>query len=503
MGHPAVFANTNPLTAANASAARDYMYFVGKSDVLRVFKFGVSSKGLPTLSDVANSSLVYGYGSGSPIVTSNGTDAATAVVWEVYSKGSSGVNSVLEAYDVSSAKLSGCSASSPCSLSPIFSARIGTAAKFSVVASSAGRLYLGTRGGRVCGFGAPTAATPLAARTTSLSRTAVNTTTTRTVTITATMTTSVSSVSVATGATNAPAGRNQFKVVKVTVTRKGSTIPKPITSFPVDLGKGDKLNATVTFTPAAPGGTDGTLAVTSQSAKIPVVSVPLTGDGTQPALYAEPGSLAFPLAPDQGVTDVPVGISVPGTVVVSNFGTSTYTITSVKPPAGAFSFTAGGNAPTVGEKLVPGQSISVAVSYTPLTGGSANGSFTITGTSGTTKTSTTVNLSGIGTPAVSEVTAPAVSFGDIPVGKKATLYVHITNTGNTQALIAGTSTLIAPFQAQATPEPGLPFNPSYDLFIPVTFTPRQAGSFSARYTLKWTDLRGRHTLSVLLSGRAK
>ena len=36
--------------------------------MLRVFKFGVTAAGKPTLTDIANSSLVYPFSSGSPIV---------------------------------------------------------------------------------------------------------------------------------------------------------------------------------------------------------------------------------------------------------------------------------------------------------------------------------------------------------------------------------------------------------------------------------------------------
>jgi hypothetical protein len=501
-GHPAVFADTTTLTSANAAAAHNYMYYVGKNDVLRVFKFGVSGSGLPTISDIANSALVYGYTSGSPIVTSDGTNAATAVVWVVYSPGSSGAGAILEAYDVSSTAMTGCSATHQCKLAPIFSAPIGTAVKFAVVATSAGRVYVGTRDNHVYGFGAPPAAAPLAATATALGSTPLSTATTKTVTTTATQATTVTGVSAATGASNATTPTGQFSVTKVTVTKKGKATPVTVT-LPVKLAKGDKLNATVKFIPAAPGDTDGTLVVTSKSAAQPVVRIPLSAGGTQTALYAKPSSEAFPLAPDQGVTDVPVGTSVPGTVVVSNFGTSPYTITSVTPPSGAFSFTPGGVTPYAGQKLMPGQSISVAVSYSPLAPGPANGSFTIAGTSGGPRTSTTVTLSGIGTAAVSKVTAPAVDFGTIPAGKASTLYVHITNTGNTQAQIAGASALPAPFAAQATPQPGLPFNPSYDLYIPVTFTPKKPGKFSAHYTLKWTDMKGAHTLNITLTGTAK
>ena len=48
--------------------------------------------------------------------------------------------------------------------------------------------------------------------------------------------------------------------------------------------------------------------------------IPVTGTGARPGLYAVPGTLAFPLAPDQGLTDVPVGISVVQLVDVINGG---------------------------------------------------------------------------------------------------------------------------------------------------------------------------------------
>ena len=71
---------------------------------------------------------------------------------------------IVEAYDVSSGALSACSSSAPCSLSPIWTAPIGTAAKFSIPATSGGRVYVGTRDGHVYGFGAPPPAAPVTAR---------------------------------------------------------------------------------------------------------------------------------------------------------------------------------------------------------------------------------------------------------------------------------------------------------------------------------------------------
>jgi Abnormal spindle-like microcephaly-assoc'd, ASPM-SPD-2-Hydin/PQQ-like domain len=496
-GHPAVFADTSPLTAANAGGANNYLYYVGKNDPLRVFKFGVNSAGDPTVSDVANSSLVFGYTSGSPTVTSDGTDATTPVVWVTYAPSATGANAELEAYDVSSGALSGCSSASPCSLSPIFSAPIGTAAKFTIPATSNGRVYVGTRAGDVYGFGAPPAAAPVTGAAAAFGQTGVSSATSKTVSVTAAKTVTVTGVAATTGASNSLTPANQFTVGQVTEATKGSSTQVPVT-FPVTLAKGDKLNATVTFAPAAPGGADGTLSFTTRSVTFPAVTVPLAGDGTQPGLDAQPSAVTFPLAPDQGVVDVPVGTAVPQVVDITNYGTTTDTVTSVTPPSGPF--TAAG-LPSVGTQIMPGRSIPVQVTFAPSAAGPASASFTIAGTSGP---STTVTLSAVGTGAVSQLTAaePVVNFGTIPVGKKATVYVHVTNSGNTLATVTGTAALPAPFAAPLRPEKDLPFNPSYDLTLPVTFTPKRAGTFNAQYKLTWTDLKGTHTLDVVLTGKA-
>jgi outer membrane protein assembly factor BamB len=496
-GHPAVFADTNPLTAANAASASNYLYFVGKNDPLRVFKFGVNAAGDPVLADVANSSLSFGYTSGSPTVTSNGTDATSPVVWDTYVPSATGANGELEAYDVSSGALAGCSSAAPCSLSPIFSAPIGTAAKFTVPATSNGRVYVGTRDGHVYGFGAPPAAAPVTGAAAAFGQTGVSSAVSKTVSITAAKTVTVTGVTAATGASNSLAPASQFTVGQVTETPKGSVAPVAVT-FPVTLGQGDKLNAAVTFRPAAPGGADGTLSFATKSAAFPALAVPLAGDGTQAGLDAQPAAVAFPLAPDQGVTDVPVGTAVPQVVDITNYGTTADTVTSVTPPSGPFTAT---GLPSVGTQIMPGKSIPVQVTFAPSGAGAASGSFTVAGTNGP---GTTVTLSAVGTGAVSRLTAarPVVNFGTISVARKATVYVDVTNSGNTPATVTGTAALPSPFTDPIRPEKDLPFNPSYDLTLPVTFTPTKAGTFTAHYKLSWTDLKGAHTLDVLLTGKA-
>jgi PQQ-like domain len=150
-GHPAVFGNTGTLTTSNAAKSSDYVYYIGANDYLRVLKFGLSSSGTPVLSDVANSTGTFGYTSGSPAVTSNGTILSSAVVWEVYSSGASGSDGTLEAFPA--VPPADCTSTAPCRISPIWSAPIGTAAEFTLPATDDGRVYVGTKDGHVLGFG--------------------------------------------------------------------------------------------------------------------------------------------------------------------------------------------------------------------------------------------------------------------------------------------------------------------------------------------------------------
>jgi hypothetical protein len=223
--------------------------------------------------------------------------------------------------------------------------------------------------------------------------------------------------------------------------------------------------------------------------------VPLTAEGTQEGIYAQPSAQDFPLAPNQGVTLVPIGIQKPEIVTISNLGTVTQTITSVIPPTAPFSAS---NLPAVGTKLNPGASIAIQVTYQPTSPGTAAGSFTIVGSSGQ---KAVVTLSAVGTPAVSQLTAtPSVNFGNIPIGKKATAYIQVSNTGNTQSLVNGVANMSAPFAAPLKPDAGLPFNPDSDLLLPVTFTPTKQGKFTAHYTLTWRDVNGAHTVNVTITG---
>ena len=120
---------------------------------LRVFSYGVNSRGLPQLASAGATAASFGYSSGSPLVTSHGTRSGSAVVWAVVANGPDGSGGTLEAYGALPTQGV---------LPLLWSAPIGTATKFAVPTAWNGRVFVGTRDGHLLAFG-PGANAPLQA----------------------------------------------------------------------------------------------------------------------------------------------------------------------------------------------------------------------------------------------------------------------------------------------------------------------------------------------------
>ncbi len=111
---------------------------------LEVYSFQVDSSGQPSLSLAATSVDVFGFGSGSGVITSEGTRSGSAALWIIWSPDSSGVDSQLRAYDA--VPVGGM-------LNLLFEASIGQGSKFATPGVGNGEIYVGTRDGHVLGFG--------------------------------------------------------------------------------------------------------------------------------------------------------------------------------------------------------------------------------------------------------------------------------------------------------------------------------------------------------------
>jgi outer membrane protein assembly factor BamB len=119
----------------------------GSSDHLRFFRYGVDGEtGEPTLSLAGESPDSFGFGSGSPIVTSDATASGTAILWITRCPPTTCEGADLRAY--SPVPIAG-------SPNVLWEAPIGTANKFSRPDASNGHVYVGNREGDVFGYSGP------------------------------------------------------------------------------------------------------------------------------------------------------------------------------------------------------------------------------------------------------------------------------------------------------------------------------------------------------------
>jgi hypothetical protein len=113
---------------------------------LLVYKYGLGTNGRPTITLAATSGDPFPFGSGSPVVTSNGTTSGTALVWTIWrSPQPNTTPAELRAYDPV-----------PVDGQPVlrWSVSIGIATKFSVPTIDANRVYVATNNGFVTAYGA-------------------------------------------------------------------------------------------------------------------------------------------------------------------------------------------------------------------------------------------------------------------------------------------------------------------------------------------------------------
>ena len=145
-GHPAVFGNTATLTPSNQAKSQDYVYYLDKNDYLRVLRLGLELRGYAgAVRRGQHHRLIPGQlrftgrhlGRGHPVERSR--------MGGLVQRGAGRIPR-----DPAGRA---CTRTAPCHLSPIWSAPIGTAAQFTIPATNAGRVFVGTSDGHVLAFG--------------------------------------------------------------------------------------------------------------------------------------------------------------------------------------------------------------------------------------------------------------------------------------------------------------------------------------------------------------
>ena len=254
-----------------------------------------SSGGTPQLVPTGTSSEIFPFSSGSPVVSSTGTTAGSAMVWVVKASFDTGANAQLMAYDA--VPVNG-------HMNLRWSAPIGTSSKFETPVTSGGRVYVGTRDGHLLAFGRRGNLDPVCSGR--QLRAARPWTTTG----------------------NAAAQLS----ASGTITINSATVSGPFTAttsgiLPATLNAGGTLkNIPVSFTPTVAGAASGTLTLNTNLGR---VGDRLSGHvRTSPGLASNPATVAF--------GTVPIGSPLQLNVVVANTGTAAETVSSVIAPTVPF-----------------------------------------------------------------------------------------------------------------------------------------------------------------------
>ncbi|HLX47119.1 MAG TPA: choice-of-anchor D domain-containing protein [Streptosporangiaceae bacterium] len=460
---------TNRLAVFGGCGGNDYVYYIGQDDYLRALRFSGRDPAHPTLTDVANTPAPFAHPSGPPVVTSDGRDPRSAVVWDVYKAFGVGV---LEAFDAVPRRVSG-----GLELKQIWSAPVGLVTNFDTPTAAGGKIYLATNG-NVMAFG-PASKAPLTAVPANFHPVALGSTGAMTVSVAARATVTVRGIST----TTPPGVGDPFTAGRPTV--GGTRVTLPVT-----LRRGQRLDVPVTFKPTVADGTTGALSLVTGDPRFPAVNISLFGPGTKPGFFAS-ASLAQP-----GFT--PVGSTNSATVFVVNGGASGETVSSVVRPGAPF---AAIGLPAPGTVIGAGQSFVVTVTYTPVKPvGNQHSSFTIKAAHGTSVTVAVKGFAATGTGQL-KPTPKAIDFGSVPVGRSVARTIDLSDAGTLPLSITSTTGPAAPFGIVYPIAPGQPIDPVRALQVTVTFTPARAGAVTGAYRLTATDGAGPpQVLTIKING---
>jgi hypothetical protein len=260
----------------------------------------------------ANSGNVFGYGSGTPIVTSNGSKSGSALVWIIHAIGPSGTDSQLQAYNPIPVRNS---------LEEVWSSAPFSSNVYTQPGVDNGIVYVGTQDGTLMGFGALASKPPsLVGADLNFPATTVSQAVTQIAKFTATAPTTVASFTVS--GSSGPYGPY--------------TIGAPSASLPASLSTGQSITVPITFTPNALGANSGTLTANVTGA---ASAIALTGQGETPvaSFTISPVEANFPPELIGGPVSTPVPITFKNvssnSIIVTGFTSPILPFKVTNPPA--------------------------------------------------------------------------------------------------------------------------------------------------------------------------
>lgn len=197
--------------------------------------------------------------------------------------------------------------------------------------------------------------------------------------------------------------------------------------------------------------------VTSNTATLTINAAPA------PAIQLSSTSITF--------SNVVVGSPVSQTLIITNAGTATLSISQINVAGAGFSVS-GFSLPL---SVSAGQRATVAIEFNPTSAGGVSGNISIVSNAPTSPTSVSLSASAVAATPTLGISPISLSFGNVTIGTASTAQtVTVTNTGNSSLTISS----IIPSAGYSLSGGGAPVTlaPSQELTLSVTFDPTAAGS---------------------------
>ncbi len=474
-GHPAAYGGQGGWV---------YVLESGGGGYLRAYSYGVNGEGLPQLASAGTSPETFGYTSGSPIVTSNGTEAGSALVWVVFREGGRKEHAELRAYEAIPVEGS---------MRLVWSGKIGTAVKFSVPTAWEGRVFVGTANGRLLAFGA--SSPPVQATDLGLGAVPVGRSATVTLPLSLTRRLTFTGPLAASGVEGLPGPVT--KVTRVKGLTAGPTVLNPSGTAALSAGviriaqpaleralpAGAKVPVRVTFTPRHAGPVVATVAIQTSAG---TRTVTISGYGTAPGLLMSPEPLEFhTIATAAGGKQL--------SFTFTNSWSRPERLTGFSLPAGPFTVS---GLPAVGTVLAPRQTLTASVLFDPSRAGGYRGRLVLR----TDRGSLSIPVSGTAVTGVPRlaVSSTHLDVGDVRVGETRVVTLRVGNSGTVPLTITRAIPPLGEFSALTPLPEGIGLDPKTYLNIRIAFKPTEKGPATGLYHLNSTD--GRGPINVILSG---
>ncbi len=235
------------------------------------------------------------------------------------------------------------------------------------------------------------------------------------------------------------------------------------------INPGASVTFAATFAPTTAGNVTGSISIASNAPNSPA-TITLSGAGAQGQLSANPSTASF--------GTVSTGSSNSQTITLTNGGSAAVSVSQANVSGAGFSISGMTGLPIT---INPGASKTFNVVFAPTASGSATG--TVQLVSNAPNSPTSIALSGTGQTATQLLSAnpSSFNFNSVNDGSTASVNVTLTNTGNSNITISGTTALGAGFSA--TSVNGTTLSPNQTATLIVTFAPTSAGAVTGSVTV--------------------